>query len=160
MQGILNQFVIKPSGKCKLHFRSGCMNCPNAMHFSKLFTLRKQRRHTSERGKSSSDLKIMRRVTFIKEGGAETSLLTQCNPHSQEQLCKDPCWHNHPLSFVSVTEKHFNVGVKCFHSDLLSPFKAPRSPQKRAQKVSLKWVAIRQFAQWSSSVLDTSFKHS
>lgn len=89
------------------------------------------------------DLKITRIVDFIEEdqdGGAETRLLTQCNPCSQEQLCKGLCWQNHPLYFVSVTERHFNLGGNGFHSDLLSPFKALKSPQKkkRAQKVSLK----------------------
>lgn len=39
-------------------------------------------------------------------------------------------------------------------SDLLSHSKSLRSPQKRAQNVSLKEVDIQQFAQWSNALLD------
>jgi len=35
-------------------------------------------------------------------------------------------------------ERHFKLGGKCFQSGLLSHFKPLRSPQKRAQNVSLK----------------------
>lgn len=90
-----------------------------------------------------------------QEVAAESRFPTQCNPHSQEQLCKGPCcWHNHPLSSVRVTGRHSNLGGKCFHLDLLPPFKALRSPQKRAQKVSVKEAAVQRFALWPSALLD------